>query len=287
MTISTLYLYDQIHRLLYVPDVGYYNQNMDNAPMNKKFIKAHKGIKNILRFRVFSPERKPVGLCDKLIYARIIEEETKQIKLERRVVQSFTDGVFDLILDREDLYLLEAGYYTLVFLEASEFAKGITGNYTYTGLFTDFDSNIKTVLHVTEQAEHDPIKTYSVSHEQFVERLEYDSVDTIRYSKFITDAIVGPRLNNSVSNNITFSTITNNFYGKLSVYATLEHTPNPDISRGWSQVDIEDGVDYLQYDGYTGCQYFNMKGNYMWLKFVITPDEGTDFSQFVKLNVRT
>lgn len=270
-----------------MPDVGYYNQNMDNAPMNKKFIKAHRGIKNILRFRVFSPERKPVSLCDKLIYARIIDEDTKTIKLERRVTQSFTEGVFDLILDREDLYLIESGYYTLVFLEASEFSKKITGNYTFTGLFTDFDSNIKTVLHVTDQAEHDPIKTYSITSEGFIENLEYDSIITMKYSKYVSDAVVGPRLNNSISNNITFSTVTDNFHGKLYVYATLEHTPNPDLSRGWSQVQIEDGVDYLLYDGYTGCQYFNMTGNYMWLKFVVVPNEETSINQFIKLNVRT
>lgn len=268
-------------------DPSIYDNTMDNAPMHRRPIKVHKGIDNNLTFRVFHPDRKPVALCNKQMYARVVDRETKELVLERKVFHGEQRGFIQLKLNPHDLSNMPTGSYDLVILQENDFVHGVGGDPTYGAIFTDFESNAAIELLVTDQAQVNPVPSSVIEVPRMSERRRYNLLDGRYESAFYSDAITGSRLKNHGNGMVTFATHTDGFNGYLQVYGTLDQSPNADIDRGWFPVDLEDDVKSLSYIDYHGTRYFNFKGNYMWLKFIVVPVEAHDIFKFNTITVRT
>lgn len=286
-SITSLYLYDDVRRLMMRTDPSIYDNRMDNAPMHKRPMKVHKGVDNTLTFRVFQPDRKPVPLCNKKLYGRVMDRETREIVLEKMVWHGEQTGFIQIKLNPHDLSNVPTGTYDLVIMQESQFVHGVGGDPTYDALFTDFESNVAIEILVTEQAQVSPVPSKVIEVPKMPERRHYNNIDGRYESAFYSDAVEGSRLKNHGNGLVTFSTTTQGFTGTLQVYGTLDHTPNADIDKGWFQVDLEDDVKFMTYIDYYGTRYFNLNGNYMWLKFVVIPKDDSDINKFSTILVRS
>lgn len=286
-SITSLYLYDDVRRLLMRTDPTTYDNLMDNAPMYKRPIKIHKGIDNNLVFRVFSPDRKPVSLCNREMYARLINKETREVVLEKKIWHGEQAGFIKIRMNPHDLAGVGIGSYTMTILQESEFVHGVGGDPTYSAIFTDFESNATIEVEVTDQVEVRPVPSHQIDPSKMSERRRYQDGDGYYESVFYSDAIMGTRLKNHSNGLITFSTKSTGFTGKLQVYATLDHTPNPDIDRGWFVADLENDDNVITYIDYHGTRYFNLRGNYMWIKIVIIPLDYDEMTKMDSVIVRT
>lgn len=281
MEISTqhLYLYKDVRRLLLKRD-RFTNDVMDNAPMNKRPMKLHKGVDNSLQFRVFNPDRTPANICEKSIYARLINLTNGELVLERKLHNGVAKGFMSLAVYETDLTDIHVGLYKLVLVKSDDI-------YATTPLFTDYDNNIDMTVEVTDQATRTPRPSIVIREENWTENRFYDPEISDRASRFISSSIPTPRTRGLISNLHSFSVNTDNYTGKLKVYGTLDLTPNPDLDRGWFSIKVPDDADYISFIGFTGTRLFTFEGNYMWLKFVHFPHPTENDGNLVKLIERS
>lgn len=273
MEISTqqLYLYKDVRRLLLKRD-RFTNDVMDNAPMNKRPMKLHKGVDNSLQFRVFNPDRTPANICNTSVYARIIDLDTHELILERQLQNGTAKGFMSLEVLESDLTDVHVGLYKLVLVKSENLSAGVEGEYVNSPFFTDYSNNIDMTVEVTDQANRAPRPSIIVSPDNWTENRYFNTTINSRDSRFFTEAIPTPRTRNMIGNLHSFSVYADNYTGKLKVFGTLDQTPNPDIERGWFNIKAYDDADYIDFIEYTGTRFFSFEGNYMWLKFVYYPD---------------
>ena len=288
MEISTqhLYLYKDVRRLLLKRD-RFTNDVMDNAPMNKRPMKLHKGVDNILHFRVFNPDRTPANVCDTTVYARIINLDSHELLIERQVHKGTAKGFMSLEILESDLTDIHVGLYKIVLVKSDNLLPGVVGEYTNSAFYTDYSNNIDMTVEVTDQANRSPRPSIIINNDEWTENRYFDTVSNMRQSRFFTEAIPTPRARGMISNLHSFSVQADNYTGKLKVYGTLDQTPNPDISRGWFNIKAYDDADYIDFIEYTGTRFFSFEGNYMWLKFVYFPDPTENTGSIVKVIERS
>ncbi len=288
MEISTqhLYLYKDVSRLLLKRD-RFTNDVMDNAPMNKRPMKLHKGVDNTLHFRVFNPDRTPANVCNKSVYARIIDQDTHELLLERSMHSGSAKGFMSVDILESDLSNIHVGLYKLVIVHSENLVTGVEGDYTNTAFFTDYSNNIDMTVEVTDQANRSPRPSIIVKPSDWTENRYFNTEINNRDSRFFTEAIPTPRSRGLISNLHSFSVYADNYTGKLKVFGTLDQTPNPDIDRGWFNIKAYDDADYIDFIEYTGTRFFSFEGNYMWLKFVYFPDSVNNAGSIEKLIVRS
>lgn len=288
MEISTqhLYLYKDVRRLLLKRD-RFTNDVMDNAPMNKRPMKLHKGVDNELQFRVFNPDRTPANICSKSVYARIINLTNGELLLERKLHNGVAKGFMSLSVYENDLTDIQVGLYKMVLVKSDDLVHNIVGDYANTPFYTDYDNNIDMTVEVTDQASRSPRPSIILRDENWTENRFYDPEISDRASRFISSSLPTPRTRGLISNLHSFSVNTDNYTGKLKVYGTLDLTPNPDLDRGWFEIKVPDDADYIEFIGFTGTRLFTFEGNYMWLKFVHYPHPTENDGNFVKLIERS
>lgn len=288
MEISTqhLYLYKDVRRLLLKRD-RFTNDVMDNAPMNKRPMKLHKGVDNTLHFRVFNPDRTPADVCSTSVYARIIDLDSHELLLERKLHNGTAKGFMSLDIYESDLTDIHVGLYKIVLVKSDNLLTGIEGDYTNTPFYTDYSNNIDMTVEVTDQANRSPRSSIIVKPVEWTESRYFNTAINRRDSRFFTEAIPTPRARGMLSNLHSFSVYADNYTGKLKVFGTLDQTPNPDIDRGWFNIKAYDDADFIDFIEYTGTRFFSFEGNYMWLKFVYFPDSENNTGKIEKLIVRS
>ena len=261
-TINNFYHYEVVHRLLYN------NRNIscdkkDVAPLNKQEIKVHRGVRNKILFKVFAPDNSIVSFCDNRVYARVTDRRTSEQILEYRCFPK-NNGIVELILDEGTLVDVAEGHYHLSLL-VEQYDGSLVP------LYTDYDGNIDTVLHVTSQAQQAPIPSEELVdwYPCLVHTPSYGNVTTYRSSAF-----KAARVKNHIHSMHSFSIHCNNYYsGYLKVYGTLDSNPNADITRGWFTIDVLDlNEDHIAFVNFLGTRIFSFKGNYSWLRFEYQPD---------------
>ena len=288
MEISTqqLYLYKDVRRLLLKRD-RFTNDVMDNAPMNKRPMKLHKGVDNSLQFRVFNPDRTPADICNKTVYARIIDIDTHELIIERQLYSGTAKGFMSLDVLESDLTDVQVGLYKMVLVKSENLVTGQVGDYTNTPFFTDYSNNIDMTVEVTDQGTRIPRPSVTLEPSSWTENRYFNTQLDTRASRFFSESIPTPRAMGLISNLHSFSVYADNYTGKLKVYGTLDQTPNPDLDRGWFNIKAYDDADFIEFINYTGTRFFSFEGNYMWLKFVYYPDPVENSGEIKKLIVRS
>lgn len=289
-SLNDLYLYDDVRRLL-LNDDQTTCLDTDNAPMNKRNIKVHKGVDNILKFRVFNPDRQPVNICNYDMMARIFNTENRELVLQRPCRTNTAKGMLFLDLDEGDIANLAEGLYEIVIVGQQQFAPSTVGKYaTTTPFYTDFDSNIVATIELTGQAERVPLPTYTIDEWTMTRLLWQGSgplVDT-----YYSSSIPGARVQNHTWSTHSFSIHVNEadkFTGTLEVLGTLDINPYEDPNSGhWFKIQVVTGSDYLEFIDFFGTEAYTFSANIMFLKFVYTPStEVENPGRINKILVRT
>ena len=265
---NTLYLYKNIHRVLFA-DHRFSCYDKDNAPMNRKSVKIHKGVDNDIMFRALDPNGSAVSVCQMEIYARIFDIDNRTQVIERLCSSKEKNGVFYLPLTTGDLIDIKPGLYSMAFI-IKDRTQGTAVENSAT-FFTDYNSNVSLTVEITEQAERIPNPTVTIGTDSWTENR--DMGDNGLQSFFYSSAIAANRTNNHLNSIHTFSVNATDFTGRLYVYGTLDSTPSVDNVNGWFIIDSMNlDENYIQFINYTGVRSFTFTGNYMWVRFVYYPD---------------
>lgn len=288
MEVSTqrLYLYNDVRRLLFRGD-RFTSYTMDNAPMNKRPLKLHKGTDNELVFRVFNPDRTPANICQYNVFVRVIDIDTHEMLFEKEAKPGAQTGFLQVQVPEVDLIDIMPGQYKIAFVAQRQSLHNTPGYTNTKPLYTDFDHNADMTVEVVDQVFREPVPSVTVTSTDWTEVRVSDAEYGNRVSTFQTSTIPGARSRTPINNLHTFSVTTDNYTGKLEIYGTLDLTANPSLDQGWFKVELPD-AEFLRFISYTGTRYFNFEGNYMWVRFVHTPSvEVDDAGTFTKLIVRS
>ena len=252
--------------------------------MNRKTIKMHKGTDNEVVFRALDPNNTPVSLCSYHVYIRVFDGQ-KQI-LEHECQLRPRAGVFSVNITEGDLADILPGYYKAAIVASDSNELFVTDQPVFP-LFTDFASNAEFTVEVTQQAERQPEMTYTINETNWTELRRSDRV-TGYTSEFFSSSIPANRTRNNLNSVHSYSVHAENYTGRLYVYGTLDETPSTD-GTGWFIIDtMESNEDYIQFIQYTGVRHFSFVGNFMWVRFVYSPDDlvVTDNGDIKRISVR-
>lgn len=286
ISVNKLYLYNDIRRLL-LREENALSFDMDNAPMNKKPMKLHKGVDNTLYFKVFSPDNRAVKLCGQKVYGRIVDLENNELLYENSCRPGPQDGV--LMFDVPEIALLDIkkGLYSLSLTREKNLFFNDSGVIKADPVFSDYDSNMSLTIEVTDQAHRMPRPSFYVGEGDWHETRTSNSITNLPYSRFESSSISANKNNFSLGSLHSFSVHAESFSGKLEILGTLDLTPNPDSTRSWFKISVLDDEDYLQFLNFTGTRMFNFEGQYMWIKFRYTlDDEVQDNGKITKIITR-
>jgi hypothetical protein len=229
ITYHKLYLYDHVHQLLSVGDT-FCCHPKDNGPMNKIPLKAHKGLDNVLIFRVLSPDRVPVDVaCGKQVYARIINPDNRTIVLEKLCHLGPAKGLIKLSLDSGDLAVIDPGLFTMVLISTEQFVVGSVDEYIQKPLYSDLQDNVSMEIEITEQALKTPLPSFTLGPKDWTPDVLIGTF-TPPEPCFYSPRIPGARVQNHINSVHSFSTYTENFTGRLEIWGTLEESPEPYLS---------------------------------------------------------
>lgn len=285
ISLTRLYMYDYVHRLLLSDDHKICCcEDKDNAPMNRKKVKLHKGVDNSVKFRVFGPDRAPVQLCGfKNIYARLIAHENRTIVKETLCRKGSALGMLFIDYNEGDLTDLPVGMYDLVILGVNDFMppQGYSET-TSTPFYTDFDDNVIMTVHITEQAQRMPKPSFVIPDADWTPVVELSAITGHYLSSLYSSAIPGGKVHNHTNAVHTYSVYADNFTGFLEIFGTLDETPNPSTERGWFRLHPNTGTDKIEFISFTGTEAFSFQANLMWMKFKLTPDPSIQENGTVK-----
>lgn len=270
---NKIYLYDHVRHLMVIDDT--FCDCKDNAPMtNTTPIRAHKGIDNSIIFRALGPDRIPYDIsCTQQVYARIIDPENRTIVLEKLCRLGPAKGIITLELDSGDLALVHAGLYEMVLIRTQDFVSNIPGYYIEKPLYSDFDSNIALEIEITEQAFKSPLPSITILPEDWTPDILI-STNAAPAPCFYTSRLPGARVLNHINSVHSFSVCTENFFGRLEAWGSLEETPDPYLSSTrWFKIYPSTMSQDIEFIGYTGTTAYTFAADFMWLKFRYFPSQ--------------
>jgi hypothetical protein len=275
ISLHDLYLYDDIRRLLLVND-QFTCSSTDNAPMNKRPLKLHKGLDNTLRFRVFNPDRQPTNVCQYKIYGRLFNTENREMVLEKLCRTTTAKGMVFLDIDEGDIANIAVGLYDLVIVGQQPLvAQQVVGEKVTTPFYTDTVNNIVATVLITGQAERVPIRSHVVTEDDWTPTSMLDNTTGRVVRQFYSSSIPGNRVQNHINGTHSFSVYTdeeNKCTGYLTVLGTLDLNPTEDPhSTHWFKLQMVTGADELEFVQFFGTEAYSFSANVMFLKFLYTP----------------
>lgn len=265
-----LFLYRDVRHVM-VNDERYSAIEKENSPMNNNPIKVHKGVDNLVTFRVLNPDRQPVNIQKYTAHARIISAETNEFVMEKACVVGPARGVIFLELNEGDLANMSPGKYYLTMLGQKDFVQNVVGEVTATPFFSDLDSNIVAILEVTQQAEKTPHPSFEIGEDNWSKNSVLLNGSGPIATEHYSSAIPGNRVRNHIFGTHTFSLWADRFTGILEVLGTLELSPDPNPNNGWFKIQLTGADDKLEFINYTGTEGWSFQANFMWLKFKYVP----------------
>jgi hypothetical protein len=278
-SINNLYLYDRVTQLLINENNFCYCKG--NAPMNLRPLKIHKGLDNTLNFRALDPDRNPVKLVDRQIYARIIDPQNSTIVLEKLCRLGTATGMIFLDLYEGDINDLHSGLYNMCLISTRNFVPNTVGEVMSSAIFTDTDSNVNMTLEISEQAFIAPLPTYSITNgtgQQPPYELGWTEFllawqGNMMTEAFYSGAIPGSRVKNHKDGLHTISIESNGFTGTIEIYGSLDPTPTPAIYPLSSLFRIWPSTlaDHIDLNSFIGTEAYSFQANIMWLKIVCKP----------------
>lgn len=268
-SIIKLFRYENRLDLMYVDSQIRGCSPVNNSPFNKKIIKLHKGVDNQVRFRVLNPDRKLVSVDHLSIRVRFVSKENQE-----RVLDRFADlvpnskGDIRLTIYEGDLVDIAPGFYSMIVTGEEAFVPGLTtGENVQTPFFLDNAGDIVATVEILASADVTPRES--------VELLPINwtvtTNSTTGFTRFISSAIPGARLQNYTNSVHSFSAASTSWTGTLEVRATLEHLPTGNIN-DYFPIDITSGTNIITFDNFTGITAHTFEANFMWVIFVYETD---------------
>lgn len=247
-------------------DRGIRNENMPYADSD---FKAHKGVQTDIDFVVRNNDRKPVNLIGKSVCILILDHESKQQVLRKRLcIRDYTRSLVQLSLLPHEVERLEEGYYDYVVLIENE-----TGSQNI--LFTNQDQNAAGWFELKGGALPplpQPIDLNPAIFQPFHVG-EYPGGST----RYASQTLAGDAKLGFGDGVHTFVLYLNNFSGKVWVEASIEEsTPTNDLD--WFYVHLTPNQFDLIFYGESGLRPFNFNVNARWVRFVFEPNELNDGS---------
>lgn len=278
-----LYRYDTWFDLLYDNNRFSHALNMtDSRPMNKKLIKVHKGVDNILRFRVFDSDRKPANISHLRVKGTFINKDNRERVLSVYGTLDCAKGTFYMSVMEGQLVNIAAGFYDFVITGEEFFIPEQSGEIVSTPFFTDAISNVKMEVEVTDGAEKEPVPTYEIEEWTVTSKM----IDSVQTKLYYSSVIPASRLRNMKNGTHSITIKADAFRGKVYVCGSLEMTPPPasDMDK-FFKLNMSSYTDELQYgttntngfiDIFTGIDAWTFSTNVLWIVFywVTTDDKG-------------
>lgn len=263
----SLYKYDTSIDLLYINKTVTSCYNLDNRPMNEKVIKLHKGVDNVVRFKVFDSDKKLVSVDDLRVQATFIDLDTRERVLRKECDILNKKGILELTIYEDDLVNMAPSYYTL----------SITGqNYDVpeqdlpvasTPFYTDAASNIELTVEVLDGADKTPVPTVEIAPTDWIRQLVGNQPET----EFICGPFPANRLKNYQSGTHTLALYCENYTGTFEAFGTLELVPPTDINL-YFPLNLTHLLQVIEYTEFTGIDPFSFNANIMWIMFRYKPD---------------
>jgi hypothetical protein len=268
-----LYTYDTTVQLLY--DNGKISSCfLDNRPMESRIIKVHKGVDNVVKFKVYDADKKVSNIDHLRVSAILIDTQSSERVFKTYCKITNKKGQLELDIKEDDLINIPAGFFKLV-LTAEEWAIPETEGYvTSTPFYTDPSSNINMNVQVMDSADKTPIPTIEITTKQWIYGISHDNINP----EFVTQAFPANRMKNSKNGSHTIAIHMTNFKGEFQVYGTLDSTPSQNLN-DYFPLDLSNNNSVITYDGYTGIDAYHFQANVMWLKFRYKNDPMLDISE--------
>jgi hypothetical protein len=262
--IIKLFSYENRMDLMYVDSQLRSCEVTNNSPLNKKIFKIHKGVDNQIRFRVLNPDRKRVSVDHLSIRARFINTENQERVLDRFAdLVPNTKGDIRLTIYEADLVDIAPGFYTMVITGEEEMISGLAaGENIQTPFFLDNAGDIVATVEIVGAADVTPRESVELLPTNWT----ITTSATPGYTRFMSSAIPGARLQNYTNSVHSFSAATTGFTGTLEVRGTLDHIPTGDIN-DYFPIDITSGTQIITFDDYTGITAHSFEANFMWIIF--------------------
>lgn len=264
-----LFQYENRIDLMYIDSQIRGGVMTNNSPLNKRIFKLHKGVDNVLRFRVLNPDRKRVSVDHLSIRARFISTENQE-----RVLDRFADlvpnskGDIRLTIYESDLVDIAAGFYNLIITGEEALVPGLTiGENVQTPFFLDNQGDIAATVEIVDSADVTPRQSVEVLPDNWT----VTSGETLGFTRYLSSAIPGARLQNYTNSVHSFSAASTGFTGTLEMRATLDHIP-PGNPNSYFPIDITSGTNIITFDNFTGITAHTFDANFMWMIFIYETD---------------
>jgi len=262
-----LYLIKDYINLLYQNNEGCKCVELDNRNMNLKNVKLHKGVDQVVRFKVFDTDRRVVSIDPMRVIATLIDNNSRERVLVKEAYCTSTKGVIELQVTEGDLMNISTGYYTMSIV-AQEYSIPEVEQYTVsTPFYTNAAGDINLNVEVFDSVDKTPVPTIEIADSNW--NLIIEGVDN--HAVYYTGPYMANLLKNYTSGLHTIALQTNDYSGKFEVLGSLESTPSLNAV-DYFAVNFANGEDNVVFDHYTGIVSYTFNANIMWLMFKHTPD---------------
>ena len=258
------YLYfNPIQVWLVQSDRGAPNRNMN--PNDVDF-KLYKGVTNEMDFLIRNLDRKPILLTGKKLIITIINHYNNEVVIQKTIqIRDPYKGQATARITPDELDDLDVGYYRYTILMVNE-------DGWETLLYTDMDQKARGYFELRDGVLPPPRLPRVLLGEEFVSSMISVTPATTVY---VSSAVPGNVLLNLTHSLMTYAVYLENWYGKLTVQASLEATA-PDSYESWIVLHEK------EYVNFTGIDWNNIEGNYTWIRFVYENDIANE-GKFVKV----
>jgi hypothetical protein len=257
---SDIYLYyNPIQVWLVQSNRGAPNRNMN--PNDVDF-KLYKGVTNEMNFLIRNLDRKPIPLLGKKLLLTVVNNFNNEIVLQKNIqIRDPYKGQAVATITPGEIQDFEIGYYRYTVLMINE--DGIE-----TLLYTDMNQRARGFFELKDGAFPPPKPAIQITSSEFLPlMINNNPINTV----YVSSALRGDTLMDLRDGFMTSAIYLKNWTGIFTIQGTLESTP-PDIFENWIEIEKK------TYSGFTGIDWFNIEGNYSWIRFVYKDDpinEGT------------
>lgn len=241
----------------------------NNTPLNNYTQKLHKGVDNVIHFRVLNRDRKVVDVSHLAVRARLVNTQNGERVLERYCDLLSGKGELQLRIREGDLVDIAPGFYNVVITGCEPLVPGTVGEDYYTPFYVDGGQNIVATVEIVADADVTPYPTTILLPNDWTPNGTKDGMNIVM--KYYSSAIPGGRVRNYLNGTHTFAAYTTNFTGTLQLLASLDVSP-PETYNDYFPVDLSSSTNVITFDNYTGVTAHSFSGNYMWFRFVYSPN---------------
>lgn len=253
---NKLYLYTDTIDVVITTSAMY----VDNLPMNKRKLVAHKGLSNEIFINVRDRDRKLQNVVNQTLRLYVINPTTRKRILTRVLEHTSQVGIVKAVIAEGDLVNIQAGLYHAYISRSFEEHQDLP-------IYSDHNNNIRFDLEVTDQTGTTPPDTQQDTQFLVVDNTELDGNANVS----VSSAFYGNLHRNFQNAQHTAAIYPEDFTGIVliqgSCLTAVPHTEYPDIH--WfdlSTLEFTDSSKVISTSFVCNCN---------WIRFVITTDSGT------------